>query len=57
MTKSSFEKRNTRNNFLINNSTNNAEIIHNILEIKPIKKKIFPNENKNRHWEKKENFI
>ena len=41
MTKSSFEKRNSRNNFLINNSTNNAEIIHNILEIKPIKRKSF----------------
>ena len=41
MTKSSFEKRNSRNNFLINNSKNNAEIIHNILEIKPIKRKSF----------------
>ena len=41
MTKSSFEKRNSKNNILINNSTNNAEIIHNILEIKPIKRKSF----------------
>ena len=56
MTKTSFEKRNSKNNFLINNSTNNAEIIHNILEIKPIKRKSFVVKAKKDTGKKKQNL-
>ena len=39
--KTSFEKRNSNNNLFINNNINNCEIIHNIYDIKPIKRNSF----------------